>query len=45
MGGYGKQSALNATPVTASSSSGARLDRICAAVLMVMASAEYLVQK
>src|SRR5574337_1237214 len=37
--------ALNATPVTASSSSSARLDRICAAVLMVMASAEYLVQK
>jgi uncharacterized protein (DUF1800 family) len=37
--------ALNATPLTAASAEGARLDRIAAAVLMVMASPEYLVQK
>jgi hypothetical protein len=37
--------ALNATPVTAASSAATKLNRICAAVLMVMASAEYLVQK
>lgn len=37
--------ALNATPVTAASSSTVRLERIAAAVLMVMASAEYLIQK
>jgi uncharacterized protein (DUF1800 family) len=37
--------ALNATPVTASSSIAAKLDRICAGVLMVLASTEYLVQK
>ncbi len=36
--------ALNATPVTAASSNSAKLDRIAAAVLMVMASPEYLVQ-
>ncbi|WHZ10097.1 MAG: hypothetical protein OJF60_000536 [Burkholderiaceae bacterium] len=37
--------ALNATAVTASSADSARLDRICAGVLMVIASGEYLVQK
>ncbi len=37
--------ALNATAVTASSSDAAKRNRICAAVLMVMASAEYLIQK
>ena len=37
--------ALNATTVTASSSANARLDRVCGAVLMVLASPEYLVQK
>ena len=37
--------ALNATSVTASSSDRVKLDRVAAAVLMVMASAEYLVQK
>ncbi|RYF37105.1 MAG: DUF1800 family protein, partial [Comamonadaceae bacterium] len=37
--------ALNATPITASSNDGARRNRVAAAVLMVMASAEYLVQK
>jgi uncharacterized protein (DUF1800 family) len=37
--------ALNATPVTATSSDGAKRNRVAAAVLMVMASAEYLVQK
>ena len=37
--------ALNATPLTAASSASARLDRVCGAVLMVMASPEYLVQK
>ena len=37
--------ALNATSVTAASTSSAKLDRIASAVLLVMASAEYLVQK
>ena len=37
--------ALNATPVTATSSSTLKRNRVCAAVLMVMASAEYLIQK
>lgn len=37
--------ALNTTPVTATSSESVKLNRIGAAVLMVMASPEYLVQK
>jgi len=37
--------ALNATPVTAASTDAVKLNRVAAAVLMVMASAEYLVQK
>lgn len=37
--------ALNATTVTAASSDSVKRNRICAAVLMVMASAEYLIQK
>ncbi|RYF41025.1 MAG: DUF1800 family protein, partial [Comamonadaceae bacterium] len=37
--------ALNATPITAASNDSARRNRVAAAVLMVMASAEYLVQK
>ena len=37
--------ALNATPVTASSTATVKLQRVSAAVLMVMASSEYLVQK
>ena len=37
--------ALNATPVTAASASDVKLNRIAAAVLMVMASSSYLVQK
>jgi uncharacterized protein (DUF1800 family) len=37
--------ALNATPVTATSSSTLKRNRVCAAVLMVMATAEYLIQK
>ncbi len=37
--------ALNARPVTADSSPDDKLNRIGAAVLMVMASAEYLIQK
>ena len=37
--------ALNTTPVTAASSDSVKLNRIGAAVLMVMASPEYLVQK
>ncbi len=37
--------ALNATPVTAASTSAVQRNRICAAVLMVMASAAYLIQK
>jgi uncharacterized protein (DUF1800 family) len=37
--------ALNATPVTAASTDAVKRNRVAAAVLMVMASAEYLVQK
>ena len=37
--------ALKATAVTAASSDSAKLDRVAAAVFLVMASAEYLVQK
>ena len=37
--------ALNATPVSAASASDVKLNRIAAAVLMVMASSSYLVQK
>ena len=37
--------ALNATPITASSSATQKRNRVCAAVLMVMASSEYLIQK
>lgn len=37
--------ALKATAVTAASPDNAKLDRVAAAVLLVMASAEYLVQK
>ena len=37
--------ALNATPVTAASNDAVKGNRVAAAVLMVMASAEYLVQK
>jgi hypothetical protein len=37
--------ALNATALTATSSDSAKLNRIASAVLLVMASAEYLVQK
>ncbi|MCX7255738.1 MAG: DUF1800 domain-containing protein [Polaromonas sp.] len=37
--------ALNATPVTTASTSTVKLERIAGAVLMVMASAEYLIQK
>ena len=37
--------ALKATVVTAASSDSAKLDRVAAAVLLVMASAEYLIQK
>ena len=37
--------ALNATPLSAASTAAAKRNRVCAAVLMVMASAEYLVQK
>jgi uncharacterized protein (DUF1800 family) len=37
--------ALNATPVTAASTDAVKLDRIAAAVLMVMACPEYIVQK
>ena len=37
--------ALKATPVTNASTDAARLDRVAAAVFLVMASAEYLVQK
>lgn len=37
--------ALNATPLTATSSDSARRDRVAAAVLLVMGSAEYLIQK
>ena len=37
--------ALNKKPVTAASSDNAKLDRLATAVLLVMASAEYLIQK
>jgi len=37
--------ALNASPLIATSNDGAKLNRIAAAVLMVMSSYEYLVQK
>jgi uncharacterized protein (DUF1800 family) len=37
--------ALEATPLAANASLDSRLDRVASAVLMVMASAEYLVQK
>jgi hypothetical protein len=37
--------ALNATAVSATSTDTTRLNRVAAAVLMVMASAEYLIQK
>ena len=37
--------ALNATPVTATSADTVKLNRVAAAVFMVMASADYLVQK
>ena len=37
--------ALNGKAVTATSSTDAKLNRVCAAILMVMASAEYLIQK
>jgi uncharacterized protein (DUF1800 family) len=37
--------ALNSTPITATSTAAQKLDRVCAGVLMVMASADYLVQR
>jgi uncharacterized protein (DUF1800 family) len=37
--------ALNATVLTASSTSTAKRNRVCGAILMVMACAEYLIQK
>ena len=37
--------ALNAVPLTATSTDAQRLDRVATAVLLVMASSEYLVQK
>ena len=37
--------ALSATPLTAASTDNAKLDRVAAAIFLVMASAEYLVQK
>ena len=37
--------ALNATALTASSTDNAKRDRVAAAVLLVMASSEYLIQK
>ncbi len=37
--------ALNGTPLTASSTAAQKLDRVAAGVLMVMASADYLVQR
>lgn len=37
--------ALDATPLTAASTDNAKLDRVAAAIFLVMASAEYLVQK
>lgn len=38
-------STLNATAVTATSTASIKRNRVCAAVLMVMAGAEYLIQK
>jgi uncharacterized protein (DUF1800 family) len=38
-------SALEATPLTTNSSDNARRDRVAAAVLLVMASSDYLIQK
>ena len=37
--------ALNGNPVTAASTANQKLDRVCAAVLMVIGSADYLIQK
>jgi uncharacterized protein (DUF1800 family) len=37
--------ALNANPITATSTPAQKLDRVAAAVLLVMASSEYLIQK
>jgi hypothetical protein len=37
--------ALNATPITGTSNASVKRNRVCAAILMVMASAEYLIQK
>lgn len=37
--------ALNGNPVTAASNANQKLDRVCAAVLMVIGSADYLIQK
>lgn len=37
--------ALKATPLTAASADNAKLDRVAAALFLVMASAEYLIQK
>jgi uncharacterized protein (DUF1800 family) len=37
--------ALNGTPVTASSTAAQKLDRVAAGVLLVMASADYLIQR
>ena len=37
--------ALNAIPVTTSSTDSIQRDRVAAAVLMIMASADYLIQK
>jgi uncharacterized protein (DUF1800 family) len=37
--------ALNASPITATSTANQQLDRVSAAVLLVMASPEYLIQK
>jgi uncharacterized protein (DUF1800 family) len=37
--------ALNARPITSASTEAAKLDRVAAAVLLVMASADYLIQK
>ena len=37
--------ALNGTPLTATSTAAQKLDRVAAGVLLVMASADYLVQR
>ena len=37
--------ALKATPLTATSTDNAKIDRVAAAIFLVMASAEYLIQK